>query len=124
MNHNSNFTLLITLSLFIFSSCSATEGLEPDKLVIYSGRSESLIGQLIEQFESESDIDVEIRYGSTAELAITILEEGENSPADIYYAQDPGGLGAIAEAGLLATLPDNITSLVHTNFVDPAHRWV
>jgi iron(III) transport system substrate-binding protein len=94
------------------------------ELVIYSGRSESLVGPIIERFEAESGIHVETRYGGTAELAATLLEEGQNSPADIFYAQDPGGIGAVAAAGLLAPLPQSILSLVPPRFESPDGNWV
>lgn len=80
------------------------------KLVVYSGRSESLVGPVIAQFEEISGVDVEVRYGSTSEMAATILEEGANSPADVFFAQDPGGLGAVANAGLFAVLPQEVIS--------------
>jgi len=95
-----------------------------NSLVIYSGRSESLVGPVIEQFEQESGIKVEVRYGNTAELAGVLLEEGANSPADIFYAQDPGGLGAIQAAGLLAQLPAGLLELVPDRFVSESGEWV
>jgi iron(III) transport system substrate-binding protein len=99
---------------------ATTEG----ALVIYSGRSESLVAPLIEQFEAASGIDVEVRYAGTSELAATLLEEGANSPADVFFAQDPGGLGAVADAGLLAELPAGLLGAVDARFADPAGRWV
>src|SRR5512134_362872 len=53
---------------------------EPGRLVVYSGRAESLVAPLIAQFAAATGIDVQVRYGSTAEMAATILEEGANSP--------------------------------------------
>lgn len=96
----------------------------PGTLVIYSGRSEALVGPLIEQFKTATGIDVQVRYGSTAEIAATILEEGANSPADIFFAQDPGGLGAVAKAGLFAQLPDELVNKVETRFRSPSKLWV
>ncbi|RMG94188.1 MAG: iron ABC transporter substrate-binding protein [Chloroflexi bacterium] len=99
-------------------------GGEGGRLVIYSGRSESLVGPIIEQFAEETGIAVEVRYGGTAELAATLLEEGENSPADIFYAQDPAGLGAVQLAGLLAPLPEEVLSKVPARFADDNGEWV
>ena len=75
-------------------------------LVVYSGRGESLVDPIIQQFADVTGIDVEVKYGGTASLAATLLEEGANSPADVFYAQDPGGLGAVES--LLAPLPADI----------------
>lgn len=93
-------------------------------LVVYSGRSETLVQPIIDQFAAATGIQVEVRYGSTAEMAATILEEGENSPADLFYAQDPGGLGAVQAAGLLAPLPDEILAQVPGRFADVNGEWV
>jgi iron(III) transport system substrate-binding protein len=95
-----------------------------DRLIIYSGRKESLVGPIIDQFRQATGIDVEVRYGGTAELAGVLLEEGARSPADIFYAQDPGGLGAIQAAGLLAQLPEETLALVPERFASPAGQWV
>lgn len=94
------------------------------KLVVYSGRSEELVGPLFEQFEEESGIDVQVRYGETAELAATILEEGQNSPADLFFAQDPGALGALADADALGELPDDVLDRVPGRFRSDDGVWV
>ncbi|MEZ4730959.1 MAG: iron ABC transporter substrate-binding protein [Caldilineaceae bacterium] len=101
-----------------------TTSAEAGSLVVYSGRSENLVGPLIEQFEAATGIAVEVRYGSTPEVAATLLEEGANSPADVFFAQDPGGLGAVANAGLLAPLPEEILTAVKPEFQSPDGLWV
>ncbi len=93
-------------------------------LTIYSGRTESLVGPLLERFEQESGLNVEVRYGDTTEMAATILEEGANSPADIYYGQDAGALGALAKAGRFAPIPEETLALVAPRFRSPDGLWV
>src|SRR5690606_2385130 len=98
--------------------------LEGGSLVIYSGRSEELVGPLVERFEEETGISVEIRYGDTAEMAAQILEEGSNSPADVYYGQDAGALGALANEARLVELTDDVLSLLPDGLKDHEGRWV
>lgn len=96
---------------------------EGGTLVVYSGRGEDLVAQPIADFEEATGIDVEVRYGDTAELAATILEEGEGSPADVYWAQDAGALGALAEAGRLQALSEDVLSRVDERFRSPDGLW-
>lgn len=91
-------------------------------LTVYSGRNEELVGDLFEQFEKESGLDVEVRYADSAELAATLEEEGDASPADVFFAQDAGSLGAVE--GLLATIPAGQVRQVPARFRDPGARWV
>jgi iron(III) transport system substrate-binding protein len=97
---------------------------EEGELVVYSGRTEELVGPILERFSEETGIEVAVRYGDTAEMANLILTEGENSPADLYFAQDAGALGALAGEGLLATLPDDVLGLVEDRFRSPDGQWV
>jgi iron(III) transport system substrate-binding protein len=97
---------------------------EPGRLVIYSGRSESLVQPIIDQFQTATGIDVEVRYGSTPEITGVLLEEGENSPADVFYAQDPGGLGAVQAAGLLQPLPESVLTIAPERFRAADGSWV
>jgi iron(III) transport system substrate-binding protein len=91
---------------------------------VYSGREEEIVEPLFEDFEAATGIDVQARFGDSAELAATLLEEGDNSPADVFFAQDAGALGAVAAQGLLAELPEGVLERVDARFRDPGGRWV
>lgn len=95
-------------------------------LTVYSGRAEELVGPLLEEFEAESGITVAARYGDTAELAALILEESAANQvqADVFFAQDAGALGAVAEAGILAPLDAEALETVDPRFRDDEGRWV
>lgn len=94
----------------------------PGALVIYSGRGESLVDPIIRQFAGATGIDVQVKYGGTASLAATLLEEGTNSPADVFYAQDPGGLGAVE--AMFTPLPDRILERAPEWARSSTGRWV
>ena len=97
---------------------------EPKTLTIYSGRSESLISPIIEQFEEDTGINTEVRYGKTAGLALAILEEGQNSPADIYFAQDAGALGALSKEGRLLPISTHLLQEVDDSFQSSDGKWI
>jgi iron(III) transport system substrate-binding protein len=90
-------------------------------LTVYSGREEELVAPLFEMFTEETGTEVEVRYGDSAELAATIAEEGENSPADVFFAQDPGSLGSVEDQ--LAEQPSETLELVDERFRDVEGRW-
>ena len=91
-------------------------------LTIYSGRSEKLVGPIIEQFGADTGVQVGVKYAGTPQLAATLLEEGSNSPADVFFAQDPGGLGAVEQ--MLAPLPQNFLSRVPQWARSPQDLWI
>jgi iron(III) transport system substrate-binding protein len=116
--------LALSALVVALAACSGGGSGLSGTLTIYSGRSESLVGPLIERFREQSGLDVQVNYAGTTDLAATILEEGENSPADVFFAQDAGALGAVADAGHLATLPDATLGKVDARFVSDAKQWV
>ena len=120
---------LMTVAILGLSACGggdqesgATE--ETAGFVVYSGRSEELVGPLIEQFETATGVQTEVRYGDTAELAAQLLEEGDNSPADVFFAQDAGALQVVQDEGLTTSLPADVVRKVPAKFRSADDQWV
>ena len=124
---------VLLLIPFIMAACGGSANREgatgpaaapasSESLTIYSGRSESLVDPIIQQFSQVSGIEVKVKYAGTAQLAGTLLEEGDRTPADIFFAQDPGGLGAVES--LLTTLPDAILGRAPDWARSPQGKWV
>lgn len=113
---------VVGLALSLTLLLGACGQADTETLTVYSGRSEELVGPIIDQFSDATGIEVKVRYGSTSEMAATILEERDNSPADVFFAQDPGGLGAVTH--LFTPLPDSILSQVDPKFRSPDDKWV
>src|SRR5918996_2313 len=102
-------TLVLILAGLLVAAC-AGQGDAEGQLVVYSGRGEELVQPLIDDFSEQTGIEVEVRYGESPELAATLLQEGEGTEADIFYAQDPASLGSVSD--MLSALPSEITEQV------------
>lgn len=120
------------LAVLTISSCtiasdnSATDQdqTEISTLTVYSGRNENFISPFFDEFTAQTGIKVEARYGDSAELAALLLEEGKNSPADIFLSQDAGAIGAVAAQDLFKSLDSSVISVVAEQFRDPNSKWV
>jgi iron(III) transport system substrate-binding protein len=97
---------------------------EAEGITLYSGRIPAAIGPAVDMYEEQADRDVQVRFAETADLAATLVEEGDASPADVFFAQEPGAIAAVAEAGLLTKLPRDILDRVPAQYRDPEGRWV
>lgn len=95
-----------------------------DTLVIYSGRDEELVDPIIQLFEQETGVTVDVRYGDSAELAAQLSEEGAASKADVFFAQDAGALGAMESEGLFLELSAVALDRVEPDFRSSTGRWV
>lgn len=132
----SRFAVLSLAVVLAVTGCAGTAGAGPSAtpseagaadgadLVVYVGRNEDHVRPLVERFEDETGLSVDARYGSTGELATTILQEGDASPADLFFTQDPAYIGAISDAGLLAPLPSDIIDLVPEGISGAQDDWV
>jgi iron(III) transport system substrate-binding protein len=127
LNRKKNRYGLAALALapiIALSGCATSPSDSEESITIYSGRSETLITQLLDTFTQETGIAVNVRYGDSAELAAQILEEGSNVQADVFFSQDAGALGALAKEGLTRSLPTDITDLVDASYQSKDSQWV
>lgn len=112
-------TVLAALA-FGLPGCSG----DRDALTIYSGRGRNLVGPLLETFSEETGIPIDVRYGNSADLALLIAEEGERTPADVFYSQSPGTVGFLAGRDLLVPLGDDVLGRVDDAFRSPRGLWL
>lgn len=101
-----------------------TSAASAESLVLYSGRSEDLISPLLDLFTSETGIAVTARYGASAEMAATILEEGTNGKADAFLSQDAGALGSLAGQKNIVTLPSDLLEQVSPFYRATNGTWL
>lgn len=103
---------------------SSTSASETGSITLYSGRSEELIAPLLESFTAETGIEVNVRYGESSEMAATILEEGDNTKADVFFSQDAGALGAVSGEAKTYPLPEDVLNLVPAKYRAQDGSWV
>ena len=120
-----SLALLVAVAVAAVAVLAASCGDDEERrLTIYSGRSPELVGPLLERFTEETGINAGVRYGGTAQLAALLIEEGDQSPADVFISQDAGALGAVQAAGLFATIDDDILERVAPAYRSREGGWV
>lgn len=111
---------LAAAAALVASACGASDS----SLVVYSGRSENLVGPIFDSFTEETGIEVAVRYSPSEDLALLIQQEGDQSPADVFISQSPGAIGLLAGQGLLAELGDDTLGLVPIEYRSAGGLWV
>jgi iron(III) transport system substrate-binding protein len=123
MKQRSTWTLAGLMSIaLVAGACSSDKG--DRSLTVYSGRSEELVGPLFKKFEESSGIKLNVLYGDSAALSSQLIEEGAKSPADVFFSQAPGPLGAVDGAALLRSLDGDTTKLVDVSSRAQDGEWV
>ena len=110
--------------LLVMAALLPACGGDDDTITVYSGRTENLIGPLLEDFTATTGIDVEVRYGQSADLALLIEQEGDRSPADVFISQSPGAVGFLAGNDRLARIGDATLGLVSPEFRNADGQWI
>ena len=118
------FSLSALIALALALAACGGDGGGDGTITVYSGREEELVAPLFDRYEEETGTELEVRYGDTAELAATLIEEGDNSPAEVFFSQDAGALGALENEELLAELDDQTLNRVAERYRSQDGRWV
>jgi len=114
-----NIAALAAIALFAVA-CGGSE----ESVTVYSGRTENLIQPILDQFTEETGIEVQVRYGGSADLALLIDEEGDRTPADVFISQSPGAIGFLAGNGHLQPIDSATLDLVDAQFRNTDGLWV
>ncbi len=115
------YVLVFVLASVALASCG---GSDADSITVYSGRSEELIAPVIDRFIEASGIEVNVKYGDSADLALLIAQEGDATPADVFISQSPGAIGFLEAAGAVQDIPSAVLDLVPDSVRDDDGLWV
>ena len=115
-------TLLLTTLAAGSTSCGGDDG--DQTLTVYSGRSEKLVGPIFAEFEAVTGVTLDVRYGSSNDLALAISTEGEKTPADVFLSRSPGPAGYLDDLAMLAPIDTKTLDRVAPTDRSPDGTWV
>ena len=101
--------------------CAAGSG---STVTVYSGRSENLIGPILEAFSCETGTDVSVRWGSSTDLALLLAEEGDRTAADVLLSRSPGPVGFLESKNLLGAVDAEVLALSTAENRSKSGTWV
>jgi iron(III) transport system substrate-binding protein len=107
----------------VLSGCGAGSG-GSDTLTIYNGQHEQTTAALVKAFERKTGIKTAVRSDDEATLANQIVQEGSNSPADVFYTENTPPLEALREHGLLAAAAPAALSSIPARYNSAQGVWV
>lgn len=113
---------LLLSAILLLSACGSVKG--GSALTIYSGQHEQTTARLVAAFERQTGIKVDLRSADEATLGNQITQEGANSPADVFYAENTPVLEALSKKGLLATVRARTLAAVPHRYDSAQERWV
>lgn len=97
---------------------------ETTTLALYNGQHRPPVEALIAAFTQASGITVVARNGNSAQLASQIVEEGDNSPADVFWSEESPSLVALDKQGRLAPLDPETLKQIPPTYSAADGSWI
>jgi len=97
---------------------------EDATLTLYNGQHATTTAALVEAFTEATGIRVAIRKGSSGQLANQIIEEGDASPADVFYSEESPPVAALSNRGLLSPLDAGTLAQIPGKYAATDGTWL
>ncbi len=95
-----------------------------DEVNVYSARQEALILPLLERFEQETGIEVNLVTAKADALLKRLESEGRSTPADVLITTDAGRLQRAKDAGVLRPVDSPVLhERIPANLRDRDNHW-
>ena len=116
--------LLLLAGSLLLVACGSSSSTGSRELTLYNGQHEQTTGLLVAAFEKQSGIKVKVRSDDEATLGNQILQEGQSSPADVFYTENTPVLEALAQKGLLAPVAASTLAAVPARYDSAKGDWL
>ncbi|RIQ21629.1 iron ABC transporter substrate-binding protein [Jiangella rhizosphaerae] len=94
-----------------------------DTLVVYNAQHEQLTEEWAEAFTEETGIEVVLRNGNDAELGNQLVQEGEDSRADVFLTENSPAMSLVENAGLLTPVDQATLDQVPEQYRPSSGLW-
>jgi iron(III) transport system substrate-binding protein len=105
-------------------SLEATGDLDSAKLTIYSAQHKNLTEAWAKAFQEQTGTKVQIRFGNDSSMGAQLVQEGDESRADVFLTENSPAMTTVQNAGLLATVDKATIAQVDPAYVPSSHEWV
>lgn len=105
------------------AALSAAAFAQDNGITVYNAQHESLTQEWADAFTKQTGIPVTIRQGSDLEVGNQLLQEGANSPADVFLTENSPAMVLVDNAGLFEPLPQDILDQVPPEFRPVNGHW-
>ena len=113
-------TLVLTLSL----SPTAARAADATTITVYNAQHEGLAQEWIDTFTKDTGIQVVVRNGGDMEFANQIVQEEDESPADVFLTENSPAMALVEHAGLFKKLDQDILDQVPAEFRPSSGEWI
>jgi iron(III) transport system substrate-binding protein len=93
-------------------------------LTLYNAQHEQVVGMLTAMFTKQTGIKVQVHTGEGPDIASQILQEGADSPADLFFTENSPELILLDEKGLLAPVDPATLARVPAKYSAADGDWV
>lgn len=95
-----------------------------DTVTVYNAQHEELTQAWVDEFTKQTGIKVNLRNGEDPEMAQQIIQEGKNSPADVFLTENSPAMSAVENAGLLGDPGSQAIANVPQAYRPSTGKWV
>ena len=113
-----------TLALGVaLATLSASAFAQEGSITVYNAQHESLTQEWADAFSDDTGIIVVIRNGGDLEMGNQLIQEGANSPADVFLTENSPAMVLVDNAKLFEPLPVDILDQVPAQYRPEDGHW-
>lgn len=112
-------TLSLALALASVGAATAQDGI----LTVYTAQHQALTQEWADAFTRATGIEVAIRKGTDVLMANQIVQEGLNSPADVFLTENSPAMMVVEDAGLFLPIAPETLANIPVQFRPSSGMW-